>query len=83
MVALKTVHHTTNLMVMVKDINHAIKEVRDCIEHYDIPSSKWIGGQVYDENNVHIGNVSYNGRYFPVSQKATLASVLPINCFIL
>lgn len=83
MVALKTIYHTTNLMVMVKDIDHAIKEVRECIEHYEIPSSQWIGGQVYDENNNHIGNVSYNGRYFPVKQKTTLASILPNNCFII
>ena len=83
MVSLKTVHHTTSLMVMVKDIQHAIKEVRECIEYYEIPSSKWIGGQVYDENNNHIGNISYNGRYFPIAAKVKLASVLPSNCFIL
>lgn len=83
MVALKTVHHTTNLLVMVKDIQHAIDEMRDYIESYNIPSSQFIGGQIYDEDNNHIGTISYNGRYFPIAAKVKLASVLPSNCFIL
>lgn len=66
MVALRTIYHTTNLMVMVKDIEHAIKEMRDCIDYYNIPSSEWNGGQVFDENNDMIGKITYNGKWIPL-----------------
>jgi hypothetical protein len=66
MVALKTIYHTANLMVMVKDIQHAIKEVRDCIESYDIPSSEWTGGQVFDNDNKYLGKITYNGKWIPL-----------------
>ena len=80
-VAIRTVSNAINYLAPVESIDCAVREVRECIEYYEIPSSGWIGGQVYDENNNHIGNISYNGRYFP--KAVTLASVLPNNCFII
>jgi len=85
LVALKTVYHTDNLILSVKSIDQAIKEVRDCIESYNIPSSEWTGGQVFDDNNKYLGKITYNGKWIPLPtiEKKTLASVLPNDCFIL
>jgi len=83
MVSLISVHHTVNLMVVVKDIDHAIKEVRNCIDSYNIPSSDWIGGRVVNEQGKRIGTITYNGRYIPERPKATIKEALPNNCFIL
>lgn len=85
LVALKTVYHTDNLILFVKNIDQAIKEVRDCIESYDIPSSEWTGGQVFDDDNKYLGKIAYNGKWIPLPtiEKKTLASVLPNDCFIL
>lgn len=40
--------------------------VRDFINETDIGGGNWTGGQVYDtKSGSHIGNISYNGRYWP------------------
>ena len=83
MVHLKSKHYGINTMVMVTDINHASKVLRECIEKDWIPSSQWEGGKVVDNNNKKIGFIHYNGRFEPITLKSTLASVLPNNCFIL
>ena len=44
-------------------IDECRKEVRDYIEHYDIGSGNWTGGQVYDDRGNLIGQIYYNGKF--------------------
>lgn len=63
MVKLYVIKPYINTMVMVKDIFEASKVVRDYIESNNVSASQWAGGKLLDENNHHIGYITYNGRY--------------------
>ena len=39
--------------------------VIDYIDEYDLGGGNWAGGEVYDGLGNVIGNISYNGRYWP------------------
>lgn len=51
-----------NLLVEVDNIHQAGQLCIDFINYYQLGSSNWTGGNVFDENNNFVARVSYNGR---------------------
>ena len=69
--------YTTKLMVLIKDPQDGSDFLREIIEQYNIPSSEWVGGQVFDDDNRMIGAMIYA---LP-SMKSTAAKYNPDNPF--
>ena len=60
-IIIKTNKHITK---QVKTIKQAQRAVTDFIEKYDLRSSCFTGGAVYDGTGKQVGRISYNGRYW-------------------
>ena len=52
-------------IVYASSIEECQDIVRNYIDKYDFGGSNWAGGEVYDSMGNVIGNISYNGRYWP------------------
>lgn len=53
------------IMRHVDTIEDAQKEVRAYIEKHDLGAGNWAGGKVWTEENEYVGEISYNGRFWP------------------
>lgn len=51
-----------NEFVEAADFAAASKACRDYIERHGLGSGNWAGGTIYDDANVEVGRVSYNGK---------------------
>lgn len=45
-------------------IEECQQAVRDYIEKWDLGGGNWVGGNVYNDSNEYVGNISYNGRFW-------------------
>ena len=50
-------------------IEECQQRVREYIEEYNLGGGNWSGGDVYDGLGNLIGNISYNGRFWPKEEK--------------
>ena len=55
--------------VYTASIEECQKRVREYIEEYNLGGGNWSGGNVYDGLGNLIGNISYNGRFWPKEEK--------------
>ena len=52
------------VMKHVDSIEEAQKAVRAYIERHNLGAGNWAGGKVWTEENVYVGHISYNGRFW-------------------
>ena len=48
--------------VPVSDLQHARTKCLQFISTHNLGSANWTGGEVVDQNNRFVANISYNGR---------------------
>ena len=53
--------------VYTASIEECQERVMEYIEEYNLGAGNWAGGEVYDGLDNLIGNISYNGRFWPVA----------------